>query len=459
MLRNPVDVMYSQHSQLVFNQREDLTDFAQALAAEDDRLAGHRLPADAIRPEALYYRRSVRFAEQIERYWDVLGRDRVHFIVFDDLVADPRAVYRSTLEFVGVDPTFEVDLSVYNPNKKPRSGAMQRVIFAPRGPMKRVFGRLRSVPVMHRVRDAMVSANSTKAERKSMDVELRRQLTDEFAPQVAELGRADRARPVRLEPGLMAGPMPRQIGIREAGVAIHDVTFDEAVDLILAWAKEGSGGYVCTPNVDHLVRAKRDKEFRDLMRGARLRLPDGMGLIYGTRLAGTPFRGRVTGRLLPEALVRKAGADTPPIALVGGRDDAPQKAAARLEGLGANVVAAVSPPMGFEIGGTTDEATVAQLVAARPRILIVGMGAPKQEEWMARHQADLPETVMLGLGQTIDILGDRVPAAPHWMTRIGLEWAFRMLRDPRRIGRRVFVDDPPFFTWMVRERMRRRRAD
>ena len=252
--------------------------------------------------------------------------------------------------------------------------------------------------------------------------------------------------------------LPRQIPIREAGVAIHDATFDEALELIVAWAREGSGGYVCTPNVDHLVRAQRDPEFRSLMRGARLRVPDGMGLIYGARLAGTPFRGRVTGRLVPEALVRKYGAETPPIAIVGGRDDAPQKAAARLAGLGAKIVAAVSPPMGFEIGGSIDTAVVAQVVAARPRIVIVGMGAPKQEQWMARHQAELPEAVMLGLGQTIDILGDRVPAAPHWMTRIGLEWAFRMLRDPRRIGRRVFIDDPPFFTWMLRERLRRRRS-
>ncbi|HEY7023914.1 MAG TPA: sulfotransferase [Candidatus Limnocylindrales bacterium] len=188
MLRNPVDVMYSQHSQLVFNQREDLTDFTQALAAEDDRMAGHRLPADAIRPEALYYRHSVNFPDQVARYFDVLGRRSVHVIVFDDLVADPRAVYRSTLEFLGADPTFEVDLSVYNPNKKPRSGAVQKMIFAPRGPMKKVVGRLRSVPVMHRVRDALVSVNSTTTERAKMDPELRAQLTAEFAPQVAELG-------------------------------------------------------------------------------------------------------------------------------------------------------------------------------------------------------------------------------------------------------------------------------
>ena len=188
MLRNPVDVMYSQHSQLVFNQREDLTDFGQALAAEDDRFAGRRIPADAIRPEALYYRRSVRFAEQVRRYLDVFGRERVHFVVFDDLVADPRAVYRSTLEFLGVDPTFEVDLSVYNPNKRPRSGRMQRLIFAPPPALRGLVGRLRQIPLMHRVRDRLVSANSATAARSKMDPELRRQLTLEFAPEVAELG-------------------------------------------------------------------------------------------------------------------------------------------------------------------------------------------------------------------------------------------------------------------------------
>ncbi len=188
MLRNPVDVMYSQHSQLVFNQREDLADFALALEAEEDRLAGRRVPTDAIRPEALHYRRSVRFPEQVRRYLEVFGAERVHFIVFDDLVADAPAVYRSTLEFLGVDPTVAIDLHVYNPNKTARSGRMQRLIFAPRGPMRRAFGTLRRFPLMHRVRDALVSANSTKAVRGRMDPELRARLTSEFAPQVAELG-------------------------------------------------------------------------------------------------------------------------------------------------------------------------------------------------------------------------------------------------------------------------------
>jgi N-acetylglucosaminyldiphosphoundecaprenol N-acetyl-beta-D-mannosaminyltransferase len=112
--------------------------------------------------------------------------------------------------------------------------------------------------------------------------------------------------------------------------------------------------------------------------------------------------------------------------------------------------------MGFVVGGDEDNAAVATLREAAPRIVLVGLGAPKQEAWMARHAHDLPHAVMLGIGQAIDVLGGRVAAAPAWMTRVGLEWAFRMLRDPRRIGRRVFIDDPPFFWWMLKQRFRAR---
>jgi N-acetylglucosaminyldiphosphoundecaprenol N-acetyl-beta-D-mannosaminyltransferase len=248
-----------------------------------------------------------------------------------------------------------------------------------------------------------------------------------------------------------------EIPIRPIGVNVHDVSFDEAVDLIVGWAREGSGGYVSTPNVDHLVRARREPDFRALMMNARLRVPDGMGLIYASRLGGTPIRRPVHGRLLPEAIVRRTAGDPLRMAMIGGRDDAPERATQHLNSLGGNVVAAVSPPMGFEIGSAVDEQATRQLVAADPQVLIVGFGAPKQERWMARHQHDLPRTVMLGIGQTIDVLGGRVPVAPRWMTRVGLEWAFRMLRDPVRIGRRVFIDDPPFFWWMLRDRLSRRR--
>ena len=118
----------------------------------------------------------------------MFGRDGVHVIVFDDFAADAGAVYRSTLEFVGVDPNIEVDLSVHNPNRTARSGRLSRLVFAPPRPLRGAVGTLRRVPLAHRIRDALVSANSRQAKRAPMDAELRRRLTVEFKPQVAELG-------------------------------------------------------------------------------------------------------------------------------------------------------------------------------------------------------------------------------------------------------------------------------
>jgi hypothetical protein len=189
MLRNPVDVMYAQHSQLLFNQRENLADFGEALAAEDDRRAGRRIPAGALRREPLFYRHSVRFVEQVRRYLDVFGRERVHIIVHEDLRDDTAGVVRGTFEFLGVDPDVSIALDVRNPNRRPRSGALQRLIFRPPRPLRRMVPVLRRLPVVHRLRDAVVSANSVPQARGDMDPELRRQLSAELAPEVEALGR------------------------------------------------------------------------------------------------------------------------------------------------------------------------------------------------------------------------------------------------------------------------------
>ena len=100
VLRNPVDVMYAQHNQLIFNVIEDIPDFAEALAAEPDRRAGKRLPPGPINLENLYYRHSVHFAEQLERYFEVFGRDRVHVMLSDDLRRDAEGTMRGVLEFL-----------------------------------------------------------------------------------------------------------------------------------------------------------------------------------------------------------------------------------------------------------------------------------------------------------------------------------------------------------------------
>ena len=189
MLRNPVDVMHAQHAQLLFNHREDLADFEAALAAEPDRRAGRRIPAGALRREALFYRHSVRFAEQLQRYFDVFGRERVHVIVFDDFRDRTADAYAGVLRFLGVNESFRPDFDVRNPNRRVRSAALQRAVFRPPGPLRRLVPWLRRFPLVHRLRDALVNANSAPEARARMDPGLRERLTAELAPEVEALGR------------------------------------------------------------------------------------------------------------------------------------------------------------------------------------------------------------------------------------------------------------------------------
>lgn len=189
MVRNPVDVMHAEHSQLRFNVEEDIADFGAALDAEPARRRGERLPPGPLRPETLYYRHSVRFAEQLERYLAVFGADRVHVVVFDDFRDDTAAAYRGVLEFLGVDPGFQPDFSVRNPNKQVRFPLLQRLVYQPPGLLLRLVPRLRRFPLVHRVRDLVLRANSAAERREAMDPELRRRLTAELAPEVERLGR------------------------------------------------------------------------------------------------------------------------------------------------------------------------------------------------------------------------------------------------------------------------------
>jgi hypothetical protein len=187
MLRNPVDVMYAQHSQLLFNSSEDLTDFRAALDAEPARRRGERIPHGPLRPENLYYRESVRFAEQLERYLDTFGPERVHVIVFDDFVADTAATYRATLDFLGVDGSFAPRFDVFNESKRVRSPVLQRLIYRPPGPLAGAASALRRHPAMHRLRARVVAVNSRPQQRRQMDAVLREQLLTEFRPEVERL--------------------------------------------------------------------------------------------------------------------------------------------------------------------------------------------------------------------------------------------------------------------------------
>jgi hypothetical protein len=188
MLRDPVEVMYSMHAELVFSGAEDLEDFAEALAAEDDRRAGLRIPPGANKPSALFYRDTARFAQQVERYFDVFGRERVHAIVYDDFHADPLDAYRGTLRFLTLDDSFAPRMDVVNPSKRPRSRLVQRLIQRPPGLVRGLVRAALPAQRRKRMYRAAKTLNARAQPRQPMDPELRRRLREEFAPEVDHLG-------------------------------------------------------------------------------------------------------------------------------------------------------------------------------------------------------------------------------------------------------------------------------
>ena len=188
MFRDPVEVMYSLHRELVFYNAEPIHDFKDALDAEEDRKQGRRLGPPG-RGEMLHYRDIVRFADQLGRFLAEFDRDRIKVIIYDDFASDPAAAYRDLLGFLGVDDTFSPTFERVNESKRQRFPALTELIVRPPAPIARLVPKIRRTRLAHQVRAAILAANSMPTRRAPMPADLRRQLTQEYATEVARLGR------------------------------------------------------------------------------------------------------------------------------------------------------------------------------------------------------------------------------------------------------------------------------
>ena len=165
------------------------------------------------------------------------------------------------------------------------------------------------------------------------------------------------------------------------------------------------GGEWSTPNVDHVVQANKNPAFREAINGAMLRVPDGMWIVYASRLAGTPLSGTVTGRLLLPAVAKRAAEEQLPIALYGAGPGVAEAARDRLVRRypGLQIVAAVTPPPNLTIGSAADLACVDRLLERPFAVLFVALGAPKQELWRQAHVSRFGGATAVGVGAAFDI--------------------------------------------------------
>lgn len=230
------------------------------------------------------------------------------------------------------------------------------------------------------------------------------------------------------------------------GLRIDPLTERDAVAVIIRALETGRGGWAITPNLEHLRRFRLSPELRLLYYRADLVLADGMPLVWASRLQGTPVPERVAGSALLWSLSGEAAREARSIFLLGGEPGAPERAAAELQArfAGLRVAGTMSPPFGFERDRGMLRDIETALAQARPDIVYVGVGFPKQEQLIELLRRRFPQMWFLGVGIAIAYAAGDVARAPRWMRVAGLEWLHRLVQEPRRLAGRYVLRGTPF---------------
>jgi N-acetylglucosaminyldiphosphoundecaprenol N-acetyl-beta-D-mannosaminyltransferase len=255
--------------------------------------------------------------------------------------------------------------------------------------------------------------------------------------------------PFRAPHRMIIGPVP-----------VDAVTLTEALDVVADLVKRGEGGAVFTPNVDHIMIADENPRMRAAYGRSSLSLADGVPVLWAARLAGESLPEKVSGSDFVPRLLQRAAERGWRVYFVGG---APGVAALardvlvkelpsiQIVGIDVPTIDANEPPERWK-------PLVEKIRAARPDLVLVAFGAPKQEIFIDTVRAALRPAVLFGIGASLDFVAGTTPRAPRWMSSTGLEWVFRLSQEPQRLWRRYLVRDTKFLLVLGRvvgERVRR----
>lgn len=245
------------------------------------------------------------------------------------------------------------------------------------------------------------------------------------------------------------------------GIEIDAIDMAGALKILEHWisTEHSSCRYVVTPNVDHVVKLDKDEGFRTAYAGASLVLADGKPVVLASRVLGLPLPGTVPGSDLVPALFAHFQTLNRPLAvfLLGAAPGVGLKAAERIQSSWpcVQIVGVLSPPLGFEHDLAECDRICEAVTRASPDVLVLGLGAPKQELWISRFHDRLNVKVALCVGATIDFLAGEKPRAPKLMRTLGLEWLHRMSSEPRRLVKRYLHDACVFPRLLIYEFFKR----
>jgi len=252
----------------------------------------------------------------------------------------------------------------------------------------------------------------------------------------------------------LAGPPRVAIGPLE----VDRLSFDDAVDRIVDLAASKKGGYIVTPNIDHVVIADQDPRFRAAYEDAALSVCDGFPLLVTSRLLGARLPEKISGSDLAMPVLRRAAEQKLTVFFLGAGPGVAEKAKAKVCELlpGIRIVGTSAPMVNMDDPPSARDAIVAELKAASPHLVFVAFGAPKQELLCHEIAPRVSPSVLLGVGATLDFLAGTVKRAPSWMSRVGLEWAFRLAQEPKRLAHRYLVRDTQYPFIVAKHALKRR---
>ncbi|NTU78086.1 MAG: WecB/TagA/CpsF family glycosyltransferase [Chloroflexales bacterium] len=239
------------------------------------------------------------------------------------------------------------------------------------------------------------------------------------------------------------------------GVPVDNLSMDEAMarcDAFIATGRAtGRTAQIATVNADFVVNSLHDPELRRILQEADMSTADGMPLVWASRMLGGPLPGRVTGADMVPALAKRAAEKGYSIYFLGARPGVAAKAADILQqrNPGLKVAGVYSPPPAPVL--EMDRTAVEMVKEAKPDILLVAFGNPKQEKWIRMHAPELQVPIAVGIGGTLDMIVGVTKRAPSWMQKVGLEWAYRMAQEPRRLVKRYLHDFGYFGYFFVQQ--------
>ncbi|MEM6753179.1 MAG: WecB/TagA/CpsF family glycosyltransferase [Cyanobacteria bacterium P01_C01_bin.38] len=223
-------------------------------------------------------------------------------------------------------------------------------------------------------------------------------------------------------------------------------------------SKLQGGGLVVTPNVDHLMKLQRDPDFYGVYQQAEYTVCDSKILMYVSRFLGTPIQEKISGSdLFPAFYTYYKNDESINIFLLGAEDGIAEIARRNINAkVGRNIIIdTYSPPFGFEKDREECQKIIKLINSSDATVLAIGVGAPKQEMWIAKHRKDLNKVkIFLAIGATINFEAGSIKRSPKWMSEVGLEWLYRLLSEPKRLWKRYLADALPFIYLVFKQRLK-----